>query len=87
MLQIIIALMLVQNVNSFSTTETPTLENINKIQKAVKVVRMIHGIKKEGIPLITLPDLKTKLSLFWWDRSTKTKIIILLVVGLILYIL
>ena len=45
MLQIIIALMLVQNVNSFSTTETPTLENINKIQKAVKVVRMIHGIK------------------------------------------
>ena len=45
MLQIIIALMLVQNVNSFSATEYPTLENINKIQKAVKVVRMIHGIK------------------------------------------
>jgi hypothetical protein len=45
MLQIIIALMLVQNVNSFSATESPTLENINKIQKAAKVVRMIHGIK------------------------------------------
>jgi|MGYP001159698345 hypothetical protein len=45
MLQIIIALMLVQNVNSFAATETPTLENISKIQKAVKVVRMIHGIK------------------------------------------
>ena len=45
MLQIIIALMLVQNVNSFSATESATLENINKIQKAVKVVRMIHGIK------------------------------------------
>jgi len=37
--------------------------------------------------LITLPDFKTKLSLFWWNRSTRTKIIILLVVGLILYIL
>ena len=45
MLQLIIALMLVQNVNSFSATESPTLENINKIQEVVKVVRMIHGIK------------------------------------------
>ena len=45
MLQIIIALMLVQNVNSFSATESPTLENINKIQEVVKVVRIIHGIK------------------------------------------
>ena len=26
-------------------------------------------------------------SLFWWNKSTKTKVIILLVVGLILYIL
>ena len=45
MLQIIIALMLVQNVNSFATIESSTLDNISKIQKAVKVVRMIHGIK------------------------------------------
>lgn len=45
MLQIIIALMLVQNTNSFVAIESPTLDNISKIQKAVKVVRMIHGIK------------------------------------------
>lgn len=37
--------------------------------------------------MITLPDLKTKISLFWWQRSNKTKTIILVIVGIILYIL
>jgi len=37
--------------------------------------------------MITLPDLKDKITLFWWNRSNKTKTIILVIIGIILYIL
>jgi hypothetical protein len=37
--------------------------------------------------MITLPDLKSKIALFWWNKSTKTKTILLVIVGIILYIL
>jgi hypothetical protein len=45
MMQIIMALMLMQNVSSFSTTESPAFDSINKIQKTLKVVRIVNGLK------------------------------------------
>ena len=44
MMQIIVALLLMQNVNSF-TVQPQTLDGLETIQKTIKVVRMIHGIK------------------------------------------
>jgi len=37
--------------------------------------------------MITLPDLKSKIALFWHNRSDRTKLIILIIIGLVLYIL
>ena len=42
MMQIIVALLLVQNVNSFDGKKNPNFDQINK---AVKVIRIINGIK------------------------------------------
>jgi len=42
MMQIIVALLLVQNVNSFDGKSNPSFDQINK---AVKVIRIINGIK------------------------------------------
>ena len=44
MMQIIVALLLMQNVNSFNT-QPQTLDMLGSVQKTIKVVRMIHGIK------------------------------------------
>ena len=40
MLQIIVALLLMQNVNSFDEQKKETLNNVDKV---VKVIRMING--------------------------------------------
>jgi len=40
MLQIIVALLLMQNVNSFDEQKKETLDNVDKV---VKVIRMING--------------------------------------------
>ena len=45
MLQMIVAFMLMQNVSSFTPEQSQTLENIDKVQAAVKVVKMLHGFK------------------------------------------
>ena len=37
--------------------------------------------------MITLPDLKSKIALFWYKRSDRTKLIILIIIGLVLYML
>ena len=42
MLQIIIALMLVQNVNSFDVKNKPELD---QLKNTIKVIRIINGIK------------------------------------------
>jgi hypothetical protein len=42
MMQILVALLLVQNVNSFDGKSNPNFDQINK---AVKVIRIINGIK------------------------------------------
>ena len=44
MMQIIVALLLMQNVSSFNA-QPQTLDGLETIQKTIKVVRMIHGIK------------------------------------------
>ena len=41
-MNIIIALILMQNVNTFDANNNPNLE---RLDKAVKVIRMINGIK------------------------------------------
>jgi len=45
MLQMIVAFMLMQNVSSFTPEQSQTLESIDKVQTAVKVVKMLHGFK------------------------------------------
>ena len=42
MLQIIVALLLVQNVNSFDVKKNPGLD---RLDKTIKVIRIINGIK------------------------------------------
>ena len=42
MLQIIVALLLVQNVSTFDAKNKPGL---NKLDKTIKVIRIINGIK------------------------------------------
>ena len=42
MLQIIVALLLVQNVNSFDVKNKPGLD---RLDKTIKVIRIINGIK------------------------------------------
>ena len=44
MMQIIVALLLMQNVSSFNA-HPQTLDMLGSVQKTIKVVRMIHGIK------------------------------------------
>ena len=44
MMQIIVALLLMQNVSSFNA-KPQTLDVLGSVQKTIKVVRMIHGIK------------------------------------------
>jgi len=42
MLQIIVALLLVQNVNSFDVKNNP---GFDRLDKTIKVIRIINGIK------------------------------------------
>jgi len=42
MMQIIVALLLMQNVNSFDVKKNPGL---NQLDKTIKVIRIINGIK------------------------------------------
>ena len=42
MMQIIVALLLMQNVNSFDVKNKPELD---QLKKAIKVIRVINGIK------------------------------------------
>ena len=42
MMQIIIALLLMQNVNTIELKKNPS---IDRLDKTIKVIRLIHGIK------------------------------------------
>jgi len=43
MLQIIVALLLMQNVNSFDLEHKQTLNNMDKVVKIIKIINGVHG--------------------------------------------
>tara|TARA_R100000789_G_scaffold48994_1_gene49414 strand:+ start:379 stop:513 length:135 start_codon:yes stop_codon:yes gene_type:complete len=43
MLQIIVALVLMQNVNSLDLEHKQTLNNMDKIVKVIKIINGVHG--------------------------------------------
>jgi len=43
MLHIIIALVLMQNVNSFDLEHKQTLNNMDKVVKIIKIINGVHG--------------------------------------------
>ena len=43
MLQIIVALLLMQNVNSFDLEYKQTLNNMDKVVKVIKIINGVHG--------------------------------------------
>jgi len=45
MLQILVALLLMQNVNSFTNVQPQTADTLEKANKVVKIIKIIHGVK------------------------------------------
>ena len=43
MLQIIVALLLMQNVNSFDLEHKQTLNNMEKVVRVIKIINGVHG--------------------------------------------
>jgi hypothetical protein len=45
MLQIIVALLLTHNVSSFTHVQPQTADTLEKANKVVKIIKIIHGVK------------------------------------------